>query len=91
MGCSASEVAISTLPPTLVPLDSVQSPPKEETHSKTNRFLENCLIVWLTSSTSSKYTVEREELRTRVYGLKIFNNIDGCIAFLSNIQDEKSF
>ena len=54
MGCSASEVAISTLPPTLVPLDSVQSPPKEETHSKTNRFLENCLIVWLTSSTSSK-------------------------------------
>jgi len=91
MGCSASEVAISTLPPTLVPLDSVQSPPKEETHSKTNRFLENCLIVWLTSSTSSKYTVEREELRTRVYGLKIFNNIDGCIAFLSNIQDEKVF
>ncbi|CAF3364073.1 unnamed protein product, partial [Rotaria sp. Silwood2] len=58
---------------------------------QTMRFLESCLIIWLYDDTSNKFENEIKHLRKLVYGLKTFNNIDICITFINNVQDEKIF
>ena len=80
-----------TMEPEALSLNHVKTLSTKEIISKPTRFLEDCLIIWLNDDTSNKYEIEQEELRKVVYGLKTFNNIDGCISFISNIQDEKVF
>jgi hypothetical protein len=82
MGCSPSKnLSLSQVNVSLI----------EETIPPSTRFLENCLIIWFCDETSNKFENEKEQLRKYFYGLKTFNNIDACIAFITNIQDEKIF
>ncbi|CAF1091919.1 unnamed protein product [Rotaria sordida] len=58
---------------------------------QTTRFIESYRVIWLYDETSNKFENEIKYLRKLVYGLKIFNNIDACITFINNVQDEKVF
>ncbi|CAF1314202.1 unnamed protein product [Rotaria sordida] len=58
---------------------------------RTTRFIENYLIIWLYDETLNKFENEIQYLRKLIYGLKTFNNIDACITFINNVQDEKVF
>ena len=91
MGCSSSKNGPFTTVPEYSSLGQAHASPIERTIPHSIRFLESCLIIWLSDETSNKFENEREQLRMLVYGLKTFNNVDGCIAFISNIQDEKVF
>ena len=77
MGCSASKSSVSAEP--------LSSKPKPSA-LQTLRIVENCLIVWLCDDTHGT-----ERLRQLGYELKVFGNIDTCIDFLAEIDDERVF
>ena len=91
MGCSPSKDTNFIILPENVSTNPKQSVLGEKISPQSTRILENCLIIWFCNETSKKYEQEREQLRKIVYGFKTFTNIDGCIAFITSIQDEKIF
>jgi tetratricopeptide (TPR) repeat protein len=91
MGCSSSQNVRFIAIPENLSSKQIKSLPMEKMTSQSTRFLENCLIIWFCNETLDKFENEREQLRKLVYGLKTFNNVDACFAFITEIQDEKVF
>ncbi|CAF1059942.1 unnamed protein product [Rotaria sp. Silwood1] len=91
MGCSSSKNFTSDIISKHFSLHNEESLSITKTIPQSIRFLENYLIIWLYDETSNKFENEIKQLRTLIYGLKTFNNIDACITFIDNIQDEKVF
>ncbi|CAF4782144.1 unnamed protein product [Rotaria sp. Silwood1] len=91
MGCSSSTNATSNVQPRHLSSSHEESLPMTKTILQTARFLESCLIIWLYNETSNKFDNEIKHLRKLVYGLKTFTDIDACITFINNVQDEKVF
>jgi tetratricopeptide (TPR) repeat protein len=91
MGCSPSKNATSIVQSEILSCNQIKTLSIEKTISQPTRFIENCFIIWFCNETSDKFENEKEQLRKLVYGLKTFNNIDACIAFITSIQDEKIF
>ncbi|CAF3948510.1 unnamed protein product [Adineta steineri] len=91
MGCSSSMNTASNISPKHTLLDQKQELSKEKTIPQSVRFLENNRIIWLCEESSNMFENEAEQFQKRVYGLKRFNNVDTCLTFITNIQDEKVF
>ncbi|CAF0913822.1 unnamed protein product [Rotaria sordida] len=91
MGCSSSKNVTPYVLSKHLSLNYEESMSMTKTLLQTTRFLESCLIIWLYDETSNKFEDEIKHLQKLVYGLKTFNNVDACITFINNIQDEKVF
>ncbi|CAF2750253.1 unnamed protein product [Rotaria sp. Silwood2] len=91
MGCSSTKAVISGIPPKHLSSKHEQSLAMTTTSLQKMRFLESCFVIWFRDEISNKFENEIKHLQKLVYGLKIFNNIDACVTFINNIQDEKVF
>ncbi|CAF2567073.1 unnamed protein product [Rotaria sp. Silwood2] len=91
MGCSLSKNVNPNVLLKNLSADHEEPLSMTTTIPQTTRFLESCLIIWLYDETSNKFENEIKHLRKLVYGFKTFNNIDVCITFINNVQDEKIF
>ncbi|CAF4270753.1 unnamed protein product, partial [Rotaria sordida] len=91
MGCSSSKSVSPYVLSKHLSSNYEESMSMTKTLLQTTRFLESCLIIWLYDETSNKFENEIKHLQKLVYGLKTFNNVDACITFINNIQDEKVF
>ena len=79
MGCSSSQVIL----PKPVSINEILP--------QSVRFLENCLVIWISNESMEKFEKEQEQLRKCLHGLIIFHHIDGCLTFISSIENEKIF
>ncbi|CAF4821273.1 unnamed protein product [Rotaria sp. Silwood1] len=91
MGCSSSKNVTPYIRSEHLLSDYEKPLSMTKTIPQTTRFLESCLIIWLYDETMNKFENEIKHLRKLIYGLKTFNNIDACITFINNVQDEKVF
>ncbi|CAF3524473.1 unnamed protein product [Rotaria sp. Silwood1] len=91
MGCSSSKNVTPYIRSEHLSSDCEKPLSMTKTIPQTTRFLESCLIIWLYDETTNKFENEIKHLRKLVYGLKTCNNIDACITFIDNVQDEKVF
>jgi hypothetical protein len=91
MGCTPSKNNVYVEPSKSLSLGQVNILPIEKIIPQSTRFIENCLIIWFCDETSTKFENEKDQLQQLVYGFKTFTNVDACIAFITDIQDEKVF
>ncbi|CAF0989951.1 unnamed protein product [Adineta steineri] len=91
MGGSCSKCCATVVIPTNISFNQISVVPGKSSSSKSTRFVENCIVIWLFDDPSRKFDNEKEQLRRLVYGLQVFANADICIDYIRDIQDEKIF
>ncbi|CAF1130647.1 unnamed protein product [Rotaria sordida] len=91
MGCSSSKNVTSDVISKHFSLNNEEPLLMTKTIPQSTRHLENYLIIWLYDETSNKFENEIKQLQKLVHGVKTFNNIDACISFIDDIEDEKIF
>ncbi|CAF1294390.1 unnamed protein product [Adineta ricciae] len=91
MGCSTSRGTLCTVSSKNVSIHGIQSTPTKTGTHEVTRCLENRIVVWLREPISDMFENKIEYLRKRVYGLQVYTNVQTCLTFLENINEEKIF
>jgi tetratricopeptide (TPR) repeat protein len=72
-------------------LDQIPTTTATSITSKSTRFIENCIVIWLFDDFLKEFENEKEQIRRFVYELKVFADPDKCMDYIKDIQDEKIF
>ncbi|UJR14201.1 hypothetical protein I4U23_001194 [Adineta vaga] len=91
MGCSTSHNSVAIVSAKHVSVHRIQTRTTGIVNPQSIRYLENQFVVWLRVDTSEMFETKIEYLRKSVYNLQIYTDIQSCLTFLRNIQDEKIF
>ncbi len=91
MGCSHSKS--TGLPSVPIELESRRRSTKSRSipNIKSDRMVEDCIIVWILNDSSMENELEKAKLRHIVSTIKIFTNRDECITYIESIRVEKIF
>ena len=91
MGRSCSKCCSPVVAPTAVAFDPLPIATTRITSPRPMRMVENCIVLWLSDDSSKTFENEIEQLRRFVYGFQVFINLDTCIDYIRDVQDEKIF
>ncbi|CAF3171760.1 unnamed protein product [Rotaria sp. Silwood2] len=91
MGCKTSISVSSNTQSNAVHSQRLKVSDNILNQSQTTRFVENCVIVWLTDQSSIEEKNLLKQFRHIISALRIFTDSDACFTFINNIHDEKIF